>query len=202
MRPAEDAAPAIRYLRAVMLHRTLPLVLLVSAACVLPQRSGVRDRASEVGSAVASSTEQREPVERDRPFISLEYDAYRINGTGSISGQAFLRTRGGEVKFGAGAMVHLVPVTSYSFEWYNREILGGEVLAERDARAEFFHWTVRADGFGEFVIEELPEGEYFLASKVHWEIQGPSGKFHPAGGWAHARVKVRDGRTTRAVLTR
>ena len=185
-----------------MLYRTLALVLLFSAACVLPRRSSERNRVKEVGSAAAQSVEKRAPVERDRPFISLEYDAYRVNGTGSVSGQAFLRTRGGEVKFGAGANVHLVPVTSYSFEWYNREILGDEVLHERDARAEFFHWTARADGFGEFVIEDLPEGEYFLASEVYWEIQGPSGEFHSAGGWAHARAKVRDGRSTRAVLTR
>jgi len=187
----------IRYLRAVMPNRLLVLVLLSSAACVSPEQAPQAEPPASPQTPPA-----RERAERNRPFISLEYDDYRVNGTGTVNGQAFLRTRGGEVKFGAGSVVHVVPVTSYSFEWYNREILGDEVLAERDARAEYFHWTVRADGFGEFLLEDLPPGEYFLACEVVWDVRGPSGRFHQAGGWAHARIKVREGRTTRAVLTR
>ncbi len=176
----------------------LILVLgVLSEACVMPEATPAADK-----SAVEVAVQLAEPATRKRPFISLEYDAYRASGTGSVSGQAFLRTRGGEVKFGAGSMIHLVPVTSYSFEWVDREVIGGESLEGRDARAEFFHWTVRADGFGEFQIDELPAGEYFVAGEVRWEIRGAGGEFYPAGGWAHARVKVRDGKTTRAVLTR
>jgi hypothetical protein len=143
-------------------------------------------------------------AERRRPFVSVEYDPYRRDGTGSVTGQAFLRTRSGDVKFGAGNVVHLVPATSYSDEWFEREVRGGEVLEEEDARAAHYHWTSRADGFGGFQFDDLPAGNYYLACRITWEIPDPraAGRFVPAGGWAWERVAVREGEQTRAVVTR
>ncbi len=139
---------------------------------------------------------------RERPFVALEYEAYRVDGAGSISGQAFLKTRGGDVKFGAGNVVHLKPVTTYSEEWFEREILGGEELEAADARADHYHWTTRADGFGGFLFQSIPPGRYYLTCRITWEIPRREQGFREAGGWAWAKVTVRDDRETRAVVTR
>ena len=51
-------------------------------------------------------------------------------GTGTITGQAFLKTRGGEVRFGAGNMVLLIPSTPYTEEDYVRAVVNNETLKE------------------------------------------------------------------------
>ncbi len=193
-----------------MTMRALWFLLVLALGCrVSPVESpegGARgeDGGSEVGNDVAVAPILRAgsgAAPRRRHFISLEYDPFRADGAGSISGQAFLRTRGGDVKFGAGCLVHLMPVTTYSEEWFEREILGGEALEPADPRADHFHWTTRADGFGGFLFQALPAGDYYLACRIVWDVRDGRGGFVPAGGWAYARTKVGDGET-RAVVTR
>jgi hypothetical protein len=55
-----------------------------------------------------------------------EYAAFEQPGRGSIAGQAFLTTRGGDVKMGAGRTVTLDPATRYARAWYQRY---GRILA-------------------------------------------------------------------------
>jgi hypothetical protein len=59
------------------------------------------------------------------PFNEDEYLPYAGDGDATITGQAFLKTRGGDVKYGAGNTIFMNPVTSYSTEWMDRAILGG-----------------------------------------------------------------------------
>ena len=77
------------------------------------------------------------PKPRTVEFIESEYDPYAGSGTGTIAGQAFFRTRGGDVKFGAGCEVHLNPVTSYSTEWFERYVKNYETLQEPDPSPSF-----------------------------------------------------------------
>lgn len=51
-------------------------------------------------------------------FQESEYLALPKTGTATIIGQAFLKTRGGDVKTAAGNEILLNPVTSYSLQWY------------------------------------------------------------------------------------
>src|SRR5688572_1071163 len=52
------------------------------------------------------------------PAFSAEEVAYAAQpGTGVIDGQAFLRTRGGDVKYGAGSAVFLLPLSAYTSAW-------------------------------------------------------------------------------------
>lgn len=190
-------------------HLPRVLTLLVALAAVaLPACRTAPDATKEVASDGAPAAKDEAGgrrlggAERKRPFVRLEYDPYHADGTGSIEGQAFLKTRGGDVKFGAGNLVHLKPVTSYSQEWFEREIMRGESLAAPDPRADHYHWTTRADGFGGFRFDGLPPGEYYAACSIHWEFPDGQGGTRRAGGWAWARVRVEDAEESRAILTR
>jgi len=109
------------------------------------------------------------PAPRTATFDPSEYAAYDQAGDGVISGQAFLRTQGGEVRYGAGRAVHLHPVTSYSREWWNRVVLGGKHLEPGDPRAQAYQRTAIADGEGRFVFADIPAGEYYVVSSVSLE---------------------------------
>lgn len=138
------------------------------------------------------------PKDRLATFDPAEYEPYAKSGSGVIVGQAFLRTRSGEVRYGAGQNVHLNPVTSYSTEWYERWVCGSDVLKPADERASNYSRQAIADGEGRFRIEGLPAGEYYVACWIFWEY----GSGIETGGVAHAKVKVQSGQTTNAIVTR
>lgn len=135
-------------------------------------------------------------------FNEAEYAPYSGAGTASIYGEAFLKTRGGDVKKGAGNKVFMNPVTSYSTEWYQRQIIGGQILEQPDQRAlPFFRETI-ADSDGRFEFQNLPAGEYYLACPITWEVPIGYGNMMPTGGFAHGRIKVEPGERVRVILTR
>ena len=130
-------------------------------------------------------------------FNEAEYAPYAQPGTGSISGQAFLKTRGGEVKYGAGNEIYLNPVTTYSTEWFQETVLNNRRLKPADSRTDPFHWVTSADGQGNFQFENLPAGEYYVACVVAWQVDGWT-----TGDWVHARVAVREGEHVERVILR
>jgi hypothetical protein len=106
--------------------------------------------------------------------VASEYAPYEKAGTGVLVGQAFLKTRGGEVRYGAGNPVFLNPVTTFSTEWYTRHIVGGERLEEtKDPIAVRNSRQTTADGNGNLRFEGLPAGDYCVACPIVWEL--PSG---------------------------
>jgi hypothetical protein len=144
-----------------------------------------------------------QPQTRITQFNEEEYKSYSGEGTAAIYGEAFLKTRGGDIKKGAGCQVHLNPVTSYSTEWYERQIVGGQVLVFGDQRAVPYHRETVADSNGAFEFDKLPPGEYYVACPIFWEVPvGIYATMVPTGGWAHARVKVGPGERKKVILTR
>jgi hypothetical protein len=133
-------------------------------------------------------------------FNFSEYSPYAREGTGVLTGQAFLRTRGGDVKYAAGREVTLNPVTAYSTEWYNRGVIAGKNLEEADARATPYNRVCTADGEGRFRFEKLPTGDYYVVSSVFWEIPGAWG-LRRTGGNVYAQVHVTEGQTNELILT-
>jgi hypothetical protein len=135
-------------------------------------------------------------------FLPSEYAAYEGVGTSTITGQSFLKTRRGDVKFGAGDEIILNPVTTYSTEWWTKAIVGGKTLGPGDDRAKGHTRTAVADGEGRFRFDSLPAGRYYVLSSVVWEV--PSVK-HPGiieqtGGLVGLEVTTRPGQTTQAIL--
>lgn len=160
------------------MRRRLPLSLLAVCACFL------------AGCAA--------PKARTTVFDPAEYVPFSRTGTGAVEGQAFLKTKGGDVKVGAGEPVYLNPVTAYSTEFYETYVVGYNEIEAADPRAAEFRRDMIADGEGRFRFEGLPSGDYYLHCAIHWHYS----EYGQTGGIAHARVTVRDGEVTRAVVTR
>ncbi len=138
------------------------------------------------------------PKARVAVFDPAEYAPFSRVGTGVIEGQAFLKTKGGDVKLAAGEPVYLNPVTTYSTEFFETYVIGYRDVEPSDPRAGDFSRTVVGDGEGRFRFEGLPAGDYYLHCAIHWYYS----EYGQTGGIAHARVTVRDGEVTRAVVTR
>lgn len=149
-----------------------------------------------------SSSIYEDPIhQRTAKFIESEYAPYGDSGSSVITGQAFLKTRGGDVKFGAACMVYLNPVTTYSTEWFTYGIIKEMSLSKADPRTDKYHWETMADGFGYFEFKNLPAGEYYLACRILWEVPGKY-NLETTGGYAYAITKVKPGETVKVVVTR
>ena len=77
--------------------------------------------------ACAMQTPIQRPV-----FPEAEYQRLELSGSGSVSGQVFMRTVGGDVKYGAGSNVFLFPDTTYSEFWYQRSYIEQKALTPPD----------------------------------------------------------------------
>jgi hypothetical protein len=128
---------------------------------------------------------------RKLAFDSTEYAPYARPGTGRISGQILFRTVTDEVKPGGGKQVILAPVTSYSTEWWQQEVVGGQRLQPADSRVAPFERAASADRQGRFHFDTLPPGEYYLAA---WA--GRSSADQRVG----ERIRLRDGEQLELVL--
>lgn len=142
-----------------------------------------------------------EVYNRKAKFIDSEYTPYGVPGTSTITGQAFLKTRGGDVKFGAGCVIWLNPVTTYSKEWYEKSVIKGYMLSEADPQTEKYHWETIADGFGNFEFKNLPAGNYYIACNITWQVPGKYG-LEGTGGTAYAQTSVKEGGVVKVVVTR
>lgn len=135
------------------------------------------------------------------PFDESAFEPYSRSGTATITGQAFLKTRGGDVKFGAGNDVLLFPVTDYSSELYRRATVGGERVAAVDPRFSKYARMTKADASGNFEFKDLPAGNYYIECLIAWDVPLGRGTMK-SGGAAHATVTVKEGETVKAVVTR
>lgn len=135
-------------------------------------------------------------------FDEAEYTPYAGTGTSTITGQAFLKTRAGEVRLGAGNTVELVPLTPYTRERLNRATLGGQHLEPRDPRLAQYVRTTVADGNGNFEFRNVPAGDYVALCLITWEYVASAYSRATTGGQAYGIVKVGPGETVKVVVTR
>lgn len=148
-----------------------------------------------------ASLKVKPPQPRVAVFDATEYAAYAGKGTGKLTGQGFMKTRGGDVKLCAGEAVYLNPVTSYSTEWFNATV-AGIALEPADPRASEFIRSTLGGADGHFEFNELPAGEYYVMTTVRWEVPSSyQGGLTPQGGPVGARVSIRNGATTNVILT-
>ena len=137
------------------------------------------------------------------PFPENEYVQLQKTGTASVKGQAFLKTRGGDVKVAAGEEIILNPVTSYSTQWYEQAYLTQKMLSPADSRQEQYIIKTIGDGSGRFVFKNVPAGEYYLTARVVWESPtGYQGAMELQGGYFSKRIKVADREEMEIILTR
>lgn len=143
------------------------------------------------------------PTVQRIPFPVAEYKKLPREGTTTVKGQVFMKTRGGDVKVGAGNEVKLNPVTSYSLQWYNVSYKQGKPLSKWDPRYESYFFTTTVDAQGNFELRNIPAGEYFLVGSVSWEAPvGYGGALVLQGGHIAKRIKVKDGKTYKVILSK
>lgn len=151
----------------------------------------------------------RPAAPRLQTFNTSDYRSSLEDGTATITGEAFLATRGGGVHYGAGRTVQLIPVTPYTTEIFDREFLDHERLNPPiDKRLDIFARFITADSRGEFRFEHVPAGSYYLVCSIYWKVPRVN-QFNSSdvyaeetGAAALGRVTVTDGETKRVVVTR
>lgn len=129
-----------------------------------------------------------------------EYAPYQGEGTATINGQAFLTTRGGDVKLGAGNPVTLDPATAYAKEWYEKIGTAESRFAESPHDTVFLaaRRTTTVDAQGKFKFTNLPAGTYIMRSVVSW-ITGAAYS-GTQGGVVSALVTVKAGESKDVIL--
>lgn len=141
---------------------------------------------------------QSAQVERQVAFPEDEYAKLEKSGDSVIEGQLFLKTRGGDVKLGAGNEVIATPVTTYTEETTRIYRQNKQPLYTDPRAKEYTHRTI-ADGEGRFKLTGLPEGNFFVAGAVAWEV-GPYSSTQ--GDIIIKRVYVKEGETKKVMLTK
>lgn len=139
-------------------------------------------------------------VQISRSFQESEFIPYQKQGDGSINGQVFLKTRGGEIKYGAGNTVTLIPDTPYTREIWNY-MSRDELLVGIDGRWLNYVKETTADANGNFEFKNLPAGSYFLKCPVFWEVPNSSYGLTTTGSVVKKSIKLSNGEAIKIVLT-
>lgn len=122
----------------------------------------------------------------ERLVVSSSPSDYRMFGTAglaNLTGQAFLTTRGGDVKLAAGRMVTLDPLTPLTQHWFRRigSKVGSFSAVPRDSLFVAARRTTTADAEGRFSFRGVPSGRYLLRSVVTWEVPTGAGLSREGG---------------------
>ncbi|MGU3413739.1 hypothetical protein ACLBW0_08495 [Enterobacteriaceae bacterium C34A] len=133
-------------------------------------------------------------------FPQAEYDALKLTGNESLSGQAFLKTLGGDVKTAAGSQVVLMPKTSYTD--FQFSICNSYTLCEQeDMRAAKYEKVTTADAEGKFEFTDIAPGDYYIQTTVTWMRPSGAGLL-PEGGALMAKATVKPGVKNSVMVTR
>ena len=137
---------------------------------------------------------------------NLTKELYDKIGQNTITGNSFLRQNGGGIITCAGNFVYLIPKTPYSSEivsliygntesgydpYYN---IGVSIPNISPEYSSFIKQTV-CDSQGNFVFNNIADGEYFLDTKVNWIVGN-----RIEGGKLMKRVNISGNKTERVIL--
>lgn len=144
------------------------------------------------------------PAPLSAPFDASTLEWAKTPGTAAIEGQAFLKTRGGDVKYGAGNDVLLIPANAHTTEWFTRAVLAEERVQDLGTELAPYVKATTSDGSGRFRFSNVAPGEYYVVTTVTWEV--PSGSpylgMSTQGGKVGMRVRAENGKTESVIVTR
>lgn len=160
---------------------------LVAAGCATPPQPRPSAPVAE---------EPLKPIE----FPTADHDAYLATGNNIVTGQAFLRQRGGGTVTCAGNEVLLVPDTRY----FGASLLLGKlgVIPESDLLAHIppgYEGVVhqgQCDAQGNFAFTNIPSGAWQVSTKVEWVVG-----YDKQGGRLRKSIAVADGTAAPVFLT-
>ena len=128
------------------------------------------------------------------PYNSSEMASYAGTGSATITGQAFSRTRGGDVKIPAGNTIYLVPLTNYTREVLDK-YYASAIGDSNTAHLKPYIRLSTIDAQGNFVFLNVPAGVY-RATTVHTWMAGND----TTGGEINGDVSVKSGETVRVFV--
>lgn len=144
------------------------------------------------------------PQPRKATLDLNEYEPYGRAGNATVQGEAFLVRQDGVVVPAAGCDIHLVPVTAYSTEFYERTVKKGEDLETADQRVRPFTRTTVGNSLGHFTFTDLPAGDYYVYTWIIWKAYD-SNRYvgiyeYNTGGSVYDKIHVSDGQTVKVML--
>lgn len=120
-------------------------------------------------------------------------------GTAKLTGQAFVKTMGGDVKYCAGNEVYLVPGTRYADALTNMPKRANSRVKHPEGYAKYRRTTI-GDGMGNFEFTNLPAGRWYVGCVVAWVYD--AGMYTgTTGALAEAMVTLAEGESKRVVVT-
>lgn len=143
------------------------------------------------------------PTRISPQYDPAEYTALQTTGSAVVKGQAFMVTKGGEVRKGAGQTITLRPATSFA----ERMMIyaGYKSVPGLTYDALKFDRTTTADADGKFEFKDVAAGSYFVAGNVSWSVfyRGTFGPIEEKqGGMIIKKIDVAQGGTIETMLTR
>lgn len=142
-------------------------------------------------------------------FDEADLVKYSYDGKATIEGQIFLKTQGGEVRYGAGERIRIIPATAYTKEvaqyldtaGMEMDVYVGTIYADdnRAAKDDPLAKYIRkctADGSGHFSGSGLTAGDYFIDGEVYWMAGN-----HKTGAHIRKLINVKDGEHVQIMLT-
>jgi hypothetical protein len=152
-----------------------------------------------LGSASSPSTRVRAASPK---LPDSDFDRYSGVGKCSIIGQAFLKTRGGDVKYGAGETVMLMPDIPFLNQMHEIQSSPDRYLylpPDVDSKWKQLRRQTITDGAGEFEFKGIPCGSWYVESQVRWEVP----TYSTQGGTVSTRINVNQGNSpVKVILTR
>ncbi|OAE39608.1 hypothetical protein [Brucella intermedia] len=135
----------------------------------------------------------------DTPFNESSVEYINRQGTATVTGQGFMRRRDGMVVYAAGSPVALVPKVPYTEEAFNKAQAApfGINFTNSDPRLKKYVRTTQANGEGRFTFSNVPDGAYYLVTKVQW-MAGDANQ----GGELTKAIQVSGGKNVDVILTR
>jgi hypothetical protein len=135
------------------------------------------------------------------PAPQMRFDASEaafINkpGTVTIRGQAFLPDKTGDVnvRYAAGEVVRLIPVTRYATArldsyFHGAKFAPAHSIPPNDPDPDYVahQRTAKAGPTGRFEFSNVPSGRYYLSTQVIWK---PEDRFSSQGGLIYEEVAV------------
>ena len=144
--------------------------------------------------------------ERLATFQPEDHRPYQAKGTSTLSGEAFVVTPGGEVRYGSGVTIRLIPATAYGKEFLDLDLIREEPYTNPplDERIYSAVRSTQADSKGRFSFSGIPGGNYFLYTAIYWEVpsRGPGSYASRTGGRIWKSIAVANGEQATIILTR
>ena len=104
---------------------------------------------------------------RQTPFNEAEFSGTAGHGTGVVTGRAYVLFEDGKAPIKSDTVL-LAPVTNYTTEAIQREYVKGQKLEPADPRLTKYVRAANTDVDGNFVIQDIAPGEYYVAGELDW----------------------------------